>query len=130
MIATTLNGITFVNFNEIDINKGDDAVCVVDEKFNDDDELALKVEVGLGVTIGYLPKLSTIQKWGTDAKERGDVNSYQYNRDRYISTKYIRDNITTDLYRNKLKSVPCKIGRISRDEDDNIISVSVLFDYI
>ncbi len=130
MIATTLNGITFVNFNEIDINKGDDAVCVVDEKFNDDDELALKVEVGLGVTIGYLPKLSTIQKWGTDAKERGDVNSYQYNRDRYISTKYIRDNITTDLYRNKLKNVPCKIGRISRDEDDNIISVSVLFDYI
>jgi|TARA_X000001388_G_C2226667_1_gene121401 hypothetical protein len=129
MVATTLNGITFINFNEIDINKGDEAICCVDEKFKDT-EVALKVSIGCNSIIGYIPKLSTIQKWGEEAKAQGDVNKYQYCRDRYRSTKFIRDNVITDLYRNKINNIPCKVGNISRDEDDNVISVSVIFDYM
>ena len=33
MIACTLNGITFTNFNEVDINESDEVICKINEKF-------------------------------------------------------------------------------------------------
>ena len=34
MIACTLNGITFTNFNEVDINESDEVICKINEKFS------------------------------------------------------------------------------------------------
>ena len=129
MIGTTLAGITFVNFNDIDINAGDDIEISIDHKIKDDETAYVVKHNGLTV-IGYIPKLSTIQKWGEDAKERGDLESYNYNRDRYIATKQIRDNVFNDMHRNSLHTIPGFVGRIMRDEDNIVKSVSIVVDYM
>ena len=129
MIGTTLAGITFVNFDDIDIHAGDDIEISVDPNIKDDETAYVVKHNGLTV-IGYIPKLSTIQKWGEDAKERGDLESYNYNRDRYIATKQIRDNIFNDMYRNSLLTIPGFVGRIMRDEDNVVKSISIVVDYM
>ena len=129
MIGTTLAGITFVNFNDIDIHAGDDIEISVDPNIKDDETAYVVKHNGLTV-IGYIPKLSTIQKWGEDAKERGDLESYNYNRDRYIATKQIRDNIFNDMHRNSLVTIPGFVGRIMRDEDNVVKSISIVVDYM
>ena len=129
MIGTTLAGITFVNFNDIDIHAGDDIEISVDPNIKDDETAYVVKHNGLTV-IGYIPKLSTIQKWGEDANERGDLESYNYNRDRYIATKQIRDNIFNDMYRNSLLTIPGFVGRIMRDEDNVVKSISIVVDYM
>ena len=129
MIGTTLAGITFVNFDDMDIHTGDDVEISFDDKIKDDETAYVVKHNGLSV-VGYIPKLSTIQKWGEDAKERGDLESYNYNRDRYVATKVIRDNIFNDMHRNHLRIIPGFIGRIMRDEDNQVKSVSIVIDYM
>lgn len=104
MIGTTLAGITFVNFDDMDIHTGDDVEISIDDTIKDDETAYVVKHHGLAV-VGYIPKLSTIQKWGEDAKERGDLESYNYNRDRYVATKVIRDNIFNDMHRNHLRII-------------------------
>lgn len=129
MIGTTLAGITFVNFEEIDIHAGDEIEICIDNKIKDD-EIAFVVR-HKGITpIGYIPKLSTIQKWGEDAKERGDLDSYNYNRDRYVATKIIRDNIYNDMFRNHLNVINGFVGRLVRDEDNQVKSIGITVDYM
>ena len=129
MIGTTLAGITFVNYNDMDIHAGDDVEISVDEKIKDN-EIAYVVKLNGITPIGYIPKLSTIQKWGEEAKERGDLDSYNYNRDRYVATKIIRDNIYNDMARNHLPVIKGFVARIVRDEDNEVKSVGITVDYM
>ena len=128
MIACTLNGITFTNFNEVDINESDEVICKINEKFSDD-EVALEIQTACNFTLGYIPKLSTIEKWGNDAKEAGDLDKADYLRERWKWTQIVRDFVTTDILRNKM-TVNGKINRIMRHEDDSIKSISISFDYM
>ena len=59
MIACTLNGISFTNWNEVDVNEDDDVICKINEKFSDN-EIALEIQTACNFTIGYIPKLTTI----------------------------------------------------------------------
>jgi hypothetical protein len=129
MIQCTLAGVTFINWNEIDITLQDEIYVKQDEDFSDQ-EIALSVHLSTGVKIGYIPLLSTIQKWGEKAKENNDLESYKYNRDRYIYTKIIRDNIINDLFRNHT-IVNGMISFIKADnETGEIKSIGVAFDYM
>ncbi len=129
MIQCTLAGVTFINWNEIDITLQDEIYVKQDEDFSDQ-EIALSVHLSTGVKIGYIPLLSTIQKWGEKAKENNDLESYKYNRDRYIYTKIIRDNIINDLFRNHT-IVNGMVSFIKADnETDEIKSIGVAFDYM
>jgi hypothetical protein len=129
MIQCTLAGVTFINWNEIDITLQDEIYVKQDEDFSDQ-EIALSVHLSTGVKIGYIPLLSTIQKWGEKAKENNDLESYKYNRDRYIYTKIIRDNIINDLFRNHT-IVNGMVSFIKADnETGEIKSVGVAFDYM
>lgn len=129
MIGTTLAGITFINYNDMDIHAGDDVEISVDDKIKDD-EIPYVVKLNGITPIGYIPKLATIQKWGEEAKERGDLDSYNYNRDRYVATKIIRDNLFNDMTRNHLPVVNGFVGRIVRDEDNEVKSVGITVDYM
>jgi hypothetical protein len=129
MIQCTLAGVTFINWNEIDITLQDEIYVKQDEDFSDQ-EIALSVHLSTGVKIGYIPLLSTIQKWGEKAKENNDLESYKYNRDRYIYTKIIRDNIINDLFRNHT-IVNGMVSFIKADnETGEIKSIGVAFDYM
>jgi|TARA_R100000479_G_C6271320_1_gene159621 hypothetical protein len=129
MIGTTLAGITFINFNDLDIQSGDEVEVSIDDSFQDDETAYVVKHKGI-TPIGYIPKLMTISQWGIEARSRGDLDSYNYNRDRYIATKIIRDNIFSDMNRNHIPVIPAWISRIVRDEDDTVKSVGVAFDYM
>jgi hypothetical protein len=129
MIGTTLAGITFVNFNELDIKSGDEVEISIDKDIQDDETPYVVKHKGIK-TIGYIPKLMTIAQWGIDARARGDLDSYNYNRDRYVSVKIVRDNLYTDMNRNHQQVVLGWISRIVRDEDDNVKSVGIVLDYM
>ncbi len=80
MIGTTLSGITFVNWNEVDINL-QDKVTVREHKEYSDNEIALSVHLESGKKIGYIPLLSTIEKWGRKAVQENDSDMRKYLRD-------------------------------------------------
>ena len=81
MIGTTLAGITFINFNDLDIQSGDEVEVSIDDSFQDDETAYVVKHKGI-TPIGYIPKLMTISQWGIEARSRGDLDSYNYNRDR------------------------------------------------
>jgi hypothetical protein len=129
MIGTTLSGITFVNWNEVDINL-QDKITVREHKEYSDNEIALSVHLESGKKIGYIPLLSTIEKWGRKAVQENDSDMRKYLRDKYIGTSAVRDNIINDIYRNNI-SVEGVVSRIITDEvTGDIKSIGVSFDYM
>ena len=129
MIGTTLSGITFVNWNEVDINL-QDKVYVREHKEYSDNEIALSVHLESGKKIGYIPLLSTIEKWGRKAAQENNSDECKYLRDKYIGTSAVRDNIINDMYRNNI-SVEGVVSRIITDDvTGDIKSIGVSFDYM
>lgn len=129
MIGTTLSGITFVNWNEVDINL-QDKVYVREHKEYSDNEIALSVHLESGKKIGYIPLLSTIEKWGKKAAQENNSDECKYLRDKYIGTSAVRDNIINDMYRNNI-SVDGIVSRIITDDvTGDIKSIGVSFDYM
>tara|TARA_X000001388_G_scaffold63371_1_gene49309 strand:+ start:527 stop:916 length:390 start_codon:yes stop_codon:yes gene_type:complete len=129
MIGTTLSGITFVNWNEVDINL-QDKVNVREHKEYSDNEIALSVHLESGKKIGYIPLLSTIEKWGKKAAQENNSDECKYLRDKYIGTSAVRDNIINDMYRNNI-SVEGVVSRIITDDvTGDIKSIGVSFDYM
>tara|TARA_X000001382_G_scaffold110423_2_gene86962 strand:- start:6044 stop:6433 length:390 start_codon:yes stop_codon:yes gene_type:complete len=129
MIGTTLSGITFVNWNEVDINL-QDKVNVREHKEYSDNEIALSVHLESGKKIGYIPLLSTIEKWGRKAAQENNSDECKYLRDKYIGTSAVRDNIINDMYRNNI-SVEGVVSRIITDDvTGDIKSIGVSFDYM
>jgi hypothetical protein len=129
MIGTTLSGITFVNWNEVDINL-QDKVYVREHKEYSDNEIALSVHLESGKKIGYIPLLSTIEKWGKKAAQENNSDECKYLRDKYIGTSAVRDNIINDMYRNNI-SVEGVVSRIITDDvTGDIKSIGVSFDYM
>ncbi len=130
MIAINLSGI---QANEKLHNLGLENGQVVTVKHHpewDDNEKALAIHDEMGNQIGWIPKLETIVKYGKNAKELGNVEEAQKQRDRYSNASFIRDHVWTDMYRNHI-NVEGKICRVQHDFDTgNIMSVSVMFDYM
>ena len=63
-------------------------------------------------------------------KELGDQYKIDMQRQRWADTSFIRDNIITDMFRNHIE-VQGKICRLQTDyETGDIISVSVMFNYM
>ena len=130
MIAINLSGITMTeNLNNLGLETDQDVqVCHV-EKY-DDNEIALSVVTESGNLIGWIPKLETIEKYGKEAVKLGDDYKSKMQRQRWADTSFIRDNIITDMFRNHIK-VQGKICRLQYDyETGDIISVSVMFNYM
>ena len=92
------------------------------------DEPALVVKLE-GFVIGYLPRLTTLYTWMMDAKKIGNHQKYEYNRDRYMVTESVRDQIQLDLFRNQML-VKGKIYRVEQTDDGDIKSISCSFDYL
>ena len=129
MIAINLSGITFSDLDNLGLEQNQ-IVHVRHVSKYDDNEKALHIVTELGCPIGWIPKLETIQKYGEEAKANGDMQKLEMQRQRYIDCQFIRDNIITDMFRNHIE-VQGKICRIQTDyETGDIISVSVMFDYI
>ena len=129
MIAINLSGITFSDLNNLGLEQNQVVHVRHVEKY-DDNEKALHIVTESGGPIGWIPKLETIQKYGEEAKANGDIQKLEMQRQRYIDCQFIRDNIITDLFRNHLE-VQGKICRLQTDyESGDIISVSVMFDYM
>lgn len=129
MIGTTLSGITFVNWHDVDVNLQDKVIVREDKEFSDN-ELALSVHLESGKQIGYIPLLSTIEKWGKKAAEENNLDEYKYLRDKYVGTSAVRDNIINDMYRNNI-SVEGVVSRIITDDvTGEVKSIGVSFDYM
>jgi len=129
MIGTTLSGITFVNWHDVDVNLQDKIIVREDKEFSDS-ELALSVHLESGKQIGYIPLLSTIEKWGKKAAEENNLDEYKYLRDKYVGTSAVRDNIINDMYRNNI-SVEGVVSRIITDDvTGDVKSIGVSFDYM
>lgn len=129
MTGTTLSGITFVNWDEVDINM-QDKVVVREHKEYSDNEIALSVHLESGKKIGYIPLLSTIEKWGRKAVEENNLDEYKYLRDKYRATSAVRDNIINDMFRNNI-SVEGVVSRIVTDDiSGDVKSIGVSFDYM
>lgn len=129
MIAINVSGITFLDLDNLGLEQNQVVHVRHVEKY-DDNETALEVVTETGNSIGWIPKLETIQKYGEGAKEEGNMQKVEMQRQRYLDCQFIRDNILTDLFRNHLE-VQGKICRIQTDyETGSIISISVMFDYM
>lgn len=129
MIAINLSGIQSTNPTKLSLEREQDVIVKHIEKW-DDNELALGVHDEQGNLIGWIPKLETIEKYGKEAAAEGNQVRVERERTRWLDTSFIRDNITTDMYRNNLE-VRGKICRLQEDyESGDIISVSVMFDYM
>tara|TARA_B100000424_G_C22842266_1_gene449457 strand:- start:432 stop:821 length:390 start_codon:yes stop_codon:yes gene_type:complete len=80
--------------------------------------------------IGYLPLLNTIYKRMIESKQRGDHQDYEYNLDKYNSAEMIRDEVTTDLFRNHLPHVDAEIFSVKYTEEGEVLSIVVQFNYM
>ena len=130
MIAINLSGITMTeNLNNLGLET-DQVVRVIHVEKYDDNEKALSVVDEMNNLIGWIPKLETIEKYGKEAIELGDQYKIDMQRQRWADTSFIRDNIITDMFRNHIE-VQGKICRLQTDfETGDIISVSVMFNYM
>lgn len=130
MIGCTLSGVTFINWQEVDINLQDQVIVKEKEEYSDEQEIALGVYLDTGKHIGYIPLLSTINKWRKAAFEEQDEKKFNYLTDKYKATEVIRDNIINDMFRNKLMVQGVVSRIVTDDETGNIKSVGVSFDYM
>jgi len=130
LIAINLSGITMTeNLNNLGLET-DQVVRVIHVEKYDDNEKALSVVDEMNNLIGWIPKLETIEKYGKEAIELGDQYKIDMQRQRWADTSFIRDNIITDMFRNHIE-VQGKICRLQTDfETGDIISVSVMFNYM
>ena len=130
MIAINLSGIQSTkNLSQLGLEK-EQEVIVRHKPEWDDNELALAVCDQMGNLIGWIPKLETIQKYGEQAKAENNEQKADMQRRRWADTSFIRDHISTDMFRNNINVVG-KICRLQEDwETGDILSVSVMFDYM
>jgi hypothetical protein len=121
------------------------AVQVVHEKENayqtkEEPALAVKLD---NCTIGYIPVLSTIERYiNAIWKQRGEAmaagnkeeetrlfKKWEWQNDRYTYARIIRDNIETDLFINNDPFVPGTLSRVQLSDGGDVLSISVLFNH-
>ena len=131
MILTSLSGIQSMEY-PYPLEKDMDLSIMHEEDnpYAKEGEPALKV-MHEGHKIGYIPSLHTLKERVIEAKKRQDINSYEYNMDKYRATQSIRDEIMTDLFRNKSTFVPSKIYSVKTNpENGDVWSIVISLDYM
>lgn len=131
MILTSLSGIQSTDYpypleKDMDLH----IIHEADNPYAKEGEPAFKV-MHEGHKLGYIPSLHTLKDRVIDAQKKQDINSYQFNMDKYRATQAIRDELMTDLFRNKSPYVPSKIYSVkSHPESGDVMSIVISLDYM
>ena len=94
----------------------------------DDEEMALACVLD-NVTIGWLPKITTIDGYIQKARRDNDLKKWQWHSDRKVAAEFIRTCVERDM----LQHLPVRgvLRRVQIAEDSGkLLSVSVGFDYM
>jgi hypothetical protein len=83
-----------------------------------------------GHVVGYLPLVHTLHKRIVAAKKRQDLREFSFLQDKINSVEYIRDQVYTELFRNKAQSVEAEIYSVYLSEEGEVRSIVVQFDYM
>ena len=129
MMIINLAGIQSIDYKfPIEKNMVVEVLHDVDIKYQTNEEKALVVKHE-NFILGYLPRPSTLKAWMEDARKIGNHQKYDYNKDRFIATTYVRDQIECDLFRNDMP-VTGKIYRVGYSDNGDVQSISCSFDYM
>lgn len=130
MTAINLSGIQSISV-PTDIKVGDEVTVLHDSKnpYQSPNEPALIVKHE-GRPIGFIPVLSTIERYIAQAREENNLKQYEYHSSRKAAASAVRYALENDMFRNHLIPIG-KICRLQVDEDSGkVLSVSVMFNYM
>ena len=130
MTAINLSGIQSISV-PTDIQVGDEVTVLHDSEnpYQSPSEPALIVKHE-GRPIGFIPVISTIERYMAEAREENNLKKYEFHTSRKAAASAVRHELESDMFRNHITPIG-KICRLQVDEDSGkVLSVSVMFNYM